>query len=524
MSHNPGRFLLPLSAFAATARDTLSRLPLRGWLSADSLISLGMDSADAMRVVSAHLPAGIHPLLFWVRVSLALLPALILFGVAGLCCCGGALCAGILALRGLCDGAALGALVLAGRSPIPFLLRTALLLILRLTLSLWCRATAGNISDPALQHPSGVRGLSPLMQRHLAGLLASAAAGAAVCGLYSLIVIQKASSRKTRRKYTAMSSTKKGKGPLRLLNPMRDGRGVEKGEDTTPTLGYFFKLLGRKFWKLISVNLLLLVQFLPPLLCFFAYFTGPKADSQYFALYPALLGAQTAAPTATGNTLLSLFSGLFRVHAYNTPIWWIIAGLAVFQVVTYGWQKVGSAYILRNLVKGEGVFIISDYFYAIRRNLKQGFFLGLLDCLVLFALGFDFQYFYYAAPSGFTNFMYIMIVALFIIWSVMRFYIYVMLVTFDMKTRKILKNALIFTALGIKRNLMAILGIGVLLGLCVAVVMVCIPMRIYGIIAIPFFIVPALSAFMYTYAAWPVIRKYMIDPVEKKPAEAPAEP
>ena len=82
----------------------------------------------------------------------------------------------------------LGALVLAGRSPIPFLLRTALLLILRLTLSLWCRATAGNISDPALQHPSGVRGLSPLMQRHLAGLLASAAAGAAVCGLYTALV------------------------------------------------------------------------------------------------------------------------------------------------------------------------------------------------------------------------------------------------------------------------------------------------------------------------------------------------
>ena len=200
MSHNPGRFLLPLSAFAATTRDTLSRLPLRGWLSADSLISLGtlaggflsvrlcMDSADAMCVVSAHLPAGIHPLLFWVRVSLALLPALVLFGVAGLCCCGGALCAGILALRGLCDGAALGALVLAGRSPIPFLLRTALLLILRLTLSLWCRATEGNISDPALQHPSGVRGPSPLMQRHLAGLLASAAAGAAVCGLYTALV------------------------------------------------------------------------------------------------------------------------------------------------------------------------------------------------------------------------------------------------------------------------------------------------------------------------------------------------
>jgi hypothetical protein len=29
---------------------------------------------------------------------------------------------------------------------------------------------------------------------------------------------------------------------LKLLDPMRDGKGVEKGEDTTPNLKYFFKL------------------------------------------------------------------------------------------------------------------------------------------------------------------------------------------------------------------------------------------------------------------------------------------
>ena len=29
---------------------------------------------------------------------------------------------------------------------------------------------------------------------------------------------------------------------FKLLDPMRDGKGVEKGEDTTPTLGRFFKL------------------------------------------------------------------------------------------------------------------------------------------------------------------------------------------------------------------------------------------------------------------------------------------
>ena len=65
-----------------------------------------------------------------------------------------------------------------------------------------------------------------------------------------------------------MSSTKKVKVPCACSTPCGTGAALKKGEDTTPTLGYFFKLLGRKFWKLISVNLLLLVQFLPPLLCF----------------------------------------------------------------------------------------------------------------------------------------------------------------------------------------------------------------------------------------------------------------
>ena len=38
------------------------------------------------------------------------------------------------------------------------------------------------------------------------------------------------------------------KKKFKLFDPMRDGKGVEKGEDTTPTLGRFFKLWKRKFW------------------------------------------------------------------------------------------------------------------------------------------------------------------------------------------------------------------------------------------------------------------------------------
>lgn len=294
----------------------------------------------------------------------------------------------------------------------------------------------------------------------------------------------------------------------------RDGPGVEKGEDTTPNLRYFFKLWGRKFWRLISLNLMMLVQVLPLVICAYLHITAPKNPTQYFPLYAPMLGAQTALPTSAGATLFSASSGLLReITTFNSPVYWIIGILLVLHVVTYGWQKAGTTYILRNMVRGDGVFLFSDYFYAIRRNWKQALGMGVLDSAVIFVLFFDFNYFYGVAPSAGTNFMYVMIVALVLIYAIMRFYMYLMMVTFDMKLSKILKNALIFTALGIKRNLMAFLGIAALTALSAAVVVLGIQIGFYAVIIIPVLYLLGFCGFMYTYAAYPVIQKYMINPV-----------
>lgn len=307
------------------------------------------------------------------------------------------------------------------------------------------------------------------------------------------------------------------KKKMKLLDPMRDGKGVEKGEDTRPTLRRFFKLFGRKFWRIISLNLFMLVQIIPILICVFLYVGGPKVATQYSPLYPALLGAQTALPTTEGMTIFNSAAGLLHQSPiYNSWAHWVMAILILFQVVTYGWQKVGSTYILRNMVRGDGVFLFSDYFYAIRRNLKQGFFLGLLDCVAIVALVFDFIFFYNQPSTGGNNFMYVMIFALILIYAIMRFYMYLMLVTFNIKTRKILKNALIFTVLGIKRNLMALLGIILLLAISVALIVFLVPLKVYAVIIIPFLCVLGISGFMYTFAAYPVIEKYMI--ASPKPA------
>ncbi len=312
---------------------------------------------------------------------------------------------------------------------------------------------------------------------------------------------------------------------FKLLNPMRDGKGVEKGEDTTPTLKRFFKLWGRKFWRLVEVNLLIVVQVIPLIVCVFLYFTGPKVSTQNSMLYPALLGAQTAMPTTVGATLFNSASGLLHTSPiFNSWAHWVMAGLLLFQLITYGWQKVGTVYILRNMVRGDGVFMISDYFYAIKRNLKQGFFLGLIDCILLGTLTFNFVYYSSVEPSSFVNFMYVMTIALALIYSIMRFYTYLMLVTFDIKISKLFKNALIFTVLGIKRNIMALVGIALWIALFVLLSLVLVSFGIYAVLILPMIFFFGSAGFMYTYAAWPILERYMIAPTPAKAAaDTPAD-
>ena len=302
---------------------------------------------------------------------------------------------------------------------------------------------------------------------------------------------------------------------FKLFDPMRDGKGVEKGEDTTPNLKRFFKLWGRKFWKLISLNLLMVVQIIPLLIIVWLYFAGPKISTLYSPLYAPLLGAQTAAPTTVGATLFNSAAGLMhQTPIFNSWAHWVMAAMVIILLVTYGWQRTASTYILRNLVRGDGVFMISDYFYAIRRNLKQGFIMGLIDCAALFALGFDLFYFWNAPTTGANNVMYLLIFALVFIYGIMRFYTYLMMVTFNMKLSKIFKNALIFTVMGFKRNILALLGMGLLTGIFVVLILF-LGSTIQALYIVPFLCLMGFCGFMYTFAAYPVIEKYMIAPVQK---------
>ena len=116
--------------------------------------------------------------------------------------------------------------------------------------------------------------------------------------------------------------------------------------------------------------------------------------------------------------------------------------------------------------------------------------------------------------------MYVMTFALMILYTVFRFYTYLMIVTFDMKLIKVFKNALIFTVLGIKRNIMALLGLLLVSAIAFVPIMLLVPLGLGVALVLPLIYYLGVCAFIYTYAAYPVIKKYMIDPVAVPSASA----
>lgn len=294
----------------------------------------------------------------------------------------------------------------------------------------------------------------------------------------------------------------------------RDNRPDAVEEDTSPTLKRYFKVLGRRFWKLISLNMMMLPMIVPILIAIYLYFSLEQTPTANNVLFPQLFGANTVSPTPHTTFLLDLFGAQMNIPVIGVGASVGIGVCLLFLFITFGWQNIGATYIVRNMVKGDPIFIWSDYFYAIKRNLRPALLLGMLDFTVIFMLGFDLAYFWNQTGDFWLDVGFFAICALIILYFFMRFYIYLLLVTFDLSIRKILKNALIFTMLGIKRNLMGFLGVALITLINVALFFVfgATPLGIAIPLILPLLYYLSVTAFTCAYAAYPIIDRYMIAP------------
>ena len=204
--------------------------------------------------------------------------------------------------------------------------------------------------------------------------------------------------------------------------------------------------------------------------------------------------------------------GIFGMQADITVLSttdWILLALSALVIFTFGPVNVGCTYILRNVFRGEGIFLWHDFFYAIKRNIRQGLIYGIMDAVIIFLLLYDIFFFNlnYGANTA-LNMMFFGALFMAILYLIMRPYIYLMLVTFDLSILKMFKNALLFTVLGVKRNIMSLLGVVLLAVLEFSLLMLYFPL---GVI-LPFVCLFSIGYMMQIYGAYPKIKEIMIDP------------
>lgn len=323
-----------------------------------------------------------------------------------------------------------------------------------------------------------------------------------------------------------MNKNNKKSGRLRLVNFDRDGKGVSKNAaDLKPGFKKFFISFGNHFSKLVSVNIFFILGNFP-LIFLIAnlseYFKTPYSlpFSDLFQNIGGIFAADGGI-TPYKLTLYSLDGIQQQAFAYTT-VNYIFFGIGALTLLTFGLVNVGTAYIVRNMVKGEPIFVWADFWYSVKRNYRQALIFGAIDFLISALLIWNLVSLLTATSQFFLSMLFWSNVVLFIVYFFMRYYMYIQMVTFKLSIYKMIKNSLIFAILGFKRNIVAFLGIIALLVFELMLFFSFGGILIPFAVAAPLAILPAAMSYIKVYAAYPKIKQYMIDPYyEDHPEEVP---
>ncbi len=307
---------------------------------------------------------------------------------------------------------------------------------------------------------------------------------------------------------------------FKMLNIARDGKGLSKAPENRSGFKRFFRTLFDNFGKIVSVNIFMVLGNFPVifLIAVFSGYTKLSALIPMTDVFQNLDGIIAADGITPFKMTLYAVEGLQNNILISTPLTYVFYALGALTLFTFGLVNVGTAYILRNIAKGDPVFVWSDFWYAVKRNWKQALPFGIADVLINVILLYN----VYTLSTG-TDFMASMLfwsnIVIFAVYFCMRFYIYVQMLTFKLSIFKILKNSLIFSLVGFKRNILAVLGIA--FGVLVEVAL----LFGFGGLLMPFAIAAPLAllfsafAYMKVYAAYFKIEEIMIIPYKMEHPE-----
>ncbi len=272
-------------------------------------------------------------------------------------------------------------------------------------------------------------------------------------------------------------------------NYNKPGPGVSKEEPPKSAPIRFFVIYGRKFTKLVQLNLIFMIP-----LCVVA----ALAVLLYFSPTHFMMSL----PSGEGVAMLDIWT----LYVVPSPL--IL--LAPFTA--------GLTYVTRNFVREEHAFVWYDFWHTVRQNWKSFLLNGILFYAVYVVLSFALIYYFHAAQSNgffYVLFWFCFLLALLFLFA--QYYVPIMLVTFDLPLRQVYRNAAVFILAGLFRNLLItalLIAVLVLLGLIPVM-----PLTILLFLVLAAVWLFSFISYLINFIIYPVIDQYLLQPAKKKMEE-----
>lgn len=211
-------------------------------------------------------------------------------------------------------------------------------------------------------------------------------------------------------------------------------------------------------------------------------------------------------------------------------LWWenfwtliplnVVYSMLCFLILPYGFSSAGFANVTRNLARDKHTFGFSDFIETAKKNWKQSLAAGLINVLLMAVMLFGAWFYFWGIGLVSQIGLGVCIVA-FAVFSIMKYYIWVLMITFDLPLKAIYRNAFYFVLLNIKNNLIigtVCVAYYALLFLILIMLPYPITLALEFLLSVMFF--PGFKHLMVQTLVFPSIKKHIIDPYyEEHPDE-----
>ncbi len=267
---------------------------------------------------------------------------------------------------------------------------------------------------------------------------------------------------------------------MALFNYNKPGPGISKNSGyQVNRFALYFQLLGRKFWNICVLNLILVLFSLP-----------------------------------FGGAAVALFNILKNVHFFLYSDFRLILIVSGLPFMFYGPVLAAAFKVARDFAREEPAFVFLDFVNTIKKNVKKPIILSAMFYFLFAALTFAIPA-YYTTPGIGIYVLFPLCLFATLVLIMIQFYVYTMSVCFDLTLKEVLKNGLILAMVSMGQNILILFVLLFLLLVCVSFFMVALSGTIimfgFLIIMLACFL-PTFFLFTCAFVTHPIMQRYIVEP------------